>query len=294
MKLWAHRGCSQRYPENTLIAFEKAAQLQGLAGIELDIQLTKDGQIVVIHDEKVDRTTDGSGWVRDYTLAELKRLKIDAGCYPHQVIPTMEEVFELLEERLKAGAESGTGAGTAAGTEAGAESGTAAGAESGTAAGTAAGTDTGSQTGLKPGKMAGLRLNIELKNSILPYDGMEEKIIDMVHDRGLEGAVVYSTFWARSLEKIHYLDPEAELGILDTRISDCMYKLKGGCGATALHPFWRAMDLPAEQLRGYTVRAWMSGHLYPEKSTGTRLKMEWLEEMGITDLILNEPEVYLE
>ena len=278
MKLWAHRGCSQRYPENTLIAFEKAAQLQGLAGIELDIQLTKDGQIVVIHDEKVDRTTDGSGWVRDYSLAELKRLKIDAGCYPHQVIPTMEEVFELLEERLKAEAESGTGAGAAAGTEAGA----------------AAGTDTGSKTGLKPGKMAGLRLNIELKNSILPYDGMEEKIIDMVHDRGLEGAVVYSTFWARSLEKIHYLDPEAELGILDTRISDCMYKLKGGCGATALHPFWRAMDLPAEQLRGYTVRAWMSGHLYPEKSTGTRLKMEWLEEMGITDLILNEPEVYLE
>ena len=278
MKLWAHIGCSQRYPENTLIAFEKAAQLQGLAGIELDIQLTKDGHIVVIHDEKVDRTTDGSGWVRDYSLAELKRLKIDAGCYPHQVIPTMEEVFELLEERLKAEAESGTGAGAAAGTEAGA----------------AAGTDTGSKTGLKPGKMAGLRLNIELKNSILPYDGMEEKIIDMVHDRGLEGAVVYSTFWARSLEKIHYLDPEAELGILDTRISDCMYKLKGGCGATALHPFWRAMDLPAEQLRGYTVRAWMSGHLYPEKSTGTRLKMEWLEEMGITDLILNEPEVYLE
>ena len=70
MKLWAHRGCSQRYPENTLLAFEKAAQLQELVGIELDIQLTKDGQIVVIHDEKVDRTTDGSGWVRDFTLAE--------------------------------------------------------------------------------------------------------------------------------------------------------------------------------------------------------------------------------
>ena len=246
MTLWAHRGCSQRYPENTLLAFEKAAQLQGLAGIELDIQLTKDGQIVVIHDEKVDRTTDGSGWVRDYTLAELKRLKIDAGSYPQQVIPTMEEVLDLLEERLKAG------------------------------------------------MAEGLRLNIELKNSILSYDGMEEKIIDMVHGRGMESSVVYSTFYARSLEKIHYLDPEAELGILDARVSDCMYKLKGGCGAVALHPFWRAMDLPAEQLRGYTVRAWMSGHLYPEKSTGARLKLEWLEELGITDLILNEPEVYSE
>ena len=51
-------------------AFEKAAQLQGLAGIELDIQMTKDGQIVVIHDERVDRTTDGTGCVQDYTLAE--------------------------------------------------------------------------------------------------------------------------------------------------------------------------------------------------------------------------------
>ena len=67
MRLWAHRGCSQRYPENTLIAFEKAAAIQSLIGIELDIQLTKDGEIVVIHDERVDRTTDGTGFVRDYT-----------------------------------------------------------------------------------------------------------------------------------------------------------------------------------------------------------------------------------
>ena len=48
MRLWAHRGCSQRYPENTLLAFEKAASLQGLTGIELDIQLTRDGELVVL------------------------------------------------------------------------------------------------------------------------------------------------------------------------------------------------------------------------------------------------------
>lgn len=48
MKIWAHRGCSQRYPENTLLAFEKAAAIQNLEGIELDIQLTKDGELVVI------------------------------------------------------------------------------------------------------------------------------------------------------------------------------------------------------------------------------------------------------
>ena len=53
MKIWAHRGCSQNFPENTLTAFEKAAALWNLAGIELDIQLTKDGEMAVIHDEKV-------------------------------------------------------------------------------------------------------------------------------------------------------------------------------------------------------------------------------------------------
>ena len=70
MRLWAHRGCSQMYPENTLLAFEKAAAIHGLTGIELDIQMTKDGELVVVHDERVDRTTEGIGFVRDYTLRE--------------------------------------------------------------------------------------------------------------------------------------------------------------------------------------------------------------------------------
>ena len=79
MKIWAHRGCSQRYPENTILSFEKALELKKLIGIELDIQLTKDKHMVVIHDERVDRTTDGIGEVRQYTLSELKKLNIDAG-----------------------------------------------------------------------------------------------------------------------------------------------------------------------------------------------------------------------
>lgn len=229
------------YPENTLLAFEKAAAIPGLTGIELDIQLTKDGELVVIHDERVDRTTEGIGYVKDYTLSELKKLHIYADANPSQSVPTMEEVFNLLEGRLK----------------------------------------------------SGLKLNIELKNSICPYDGMEEKIVDMVHRRRLQDAVVYSTFLAKSLEKLKTLDSTAELGILDSRASDCMYKLKGGCGAAAIHPFWRGIDIPAEELKGYSVRAWMSGHLYPEKPTGTELDFTFLEAQGITDLILNEPERYL-
>ena len=240
MRIWAHRGCSQLYPENTLLAFEKAAAVQNLTGIELDIQITKDGELVVIHDERVDRTTEGIGFVRDYTLSQLKKLHIYADSHPSQTIPTMNEVFDMLEQKLK----------------------------------------------------TGFRLNIELKNGIFPYDGMEEKIVESVHKRGLQEAVVYSTFYAKSLEKLRKADKNAELGILDSRVSDCLYKAKGGCGAVALHPFWKSIDLTAQELEGYTVRAWMSGHLYPEKPTGGKLDLAALERQGITDIILNEPEVY--
>lgn len=89
------------------------------------------------------------------------------------------------------------------------------------------------------------------------------------------------------------MDRKASVGILDEKVSDCLYKQKGGCGADALHPFWRGIDLPAEQIRGYTVRAWFTGHLYPEKPTGTKLDLEALERQGITDVFLNEPEMYV-
>lgn len=74
--IWAHRGCSARYPENTLLSFEKAAQINGIKGIELDVQMTKDDQLVVIYDERLDRTTTGTGYVKDYTFAQIRALAI--------------------------------------------------------------------------------------------------------------------------------------------------------------------------------------------------------------------------
>lgn len=241
MKIWAHRGCSQRYPENTLLAFEKAIAIKDLTGIELDIQLTKDGHMVVIHDERVDRTTESIGFVRDYTLSELKKLHIYADSHPTQQISTIEEVLDLIEPRMR----------------------------------------------------EGMLLNIELKNSIYPYPGMEDKIAEVISKRGLEKQIVYSSFYAKSIEKLNELQTGSELAILDTKVSDCLYKLKGDCGAVSLHPFWRGIDLPKEEFNGYRVRAWLSGHLYPEKPTGTKLDLKSLEEQGITDVILNEPEVYI-
>ena len=75
--IFAHRGAAGTHPENTMAAFIEAEKA-GADGIELDVQLTKDGEVVVIHDETVDRTTDGSGWVKDITYRELRRLNAAA------------------------------------------------------------------------------------------------------------------------------------------------------------------------------------------------------------------------
>lgn len=102
--IFAHRGSKGTHPENTLAAFKEAVRV-GADGIELDIHLTKDQQLVVIHDETVDRTTDGFGEINQLTLKEIK--KLDAGSWftrnpVQQEIPTFNEVLELLyEEQFK-------------------------------------------------------------------------------------------------------------------------------------------------------------------------------------------------
>ncbi len=99
-KIFAHRGSKGTHPENTLASFKEAVRV-GSDGIELDVHLTKDGHLVVIHDETVDRTTNGTGEIRALTLAEIKEL--DAGSWFNETfagekIPTLEEVLLLLKE----------------------------------------------------------------------------------------------------------------------------------------------------------------------------------------------------
>lgn len=97
-KIFAHRGYSGKYPENTMLAFEKAIEV-GVDGIELDVQLTKDGEIVIIHDETIDRTTDGSGYVVDYTYEELSKFNANYKFKEmgFNKIPTLREYFELVK-----------------------------------------------------------------------------------------------------------------------------------------------------------------------------------------------------
>jgi len=89
-----HRGASGYEPENTLISFEKAIDL-GADGIEIDVHLSSDGQLIVIHDETIDRTTNGKGEVNKMSLQELKKIRINNS----QEIPTLIEVFELVNRR---------------------------------------------------------------------------------------------------------------------------------------------------------------------------------------------------
>ena len=96
-KVWAHRGASAYAPENTREAFSLAVR-QGADGVELDVQMTRDGELVVAHDETIDRVSDGSGYIKDFTLEELKRHhfnKLHPEC-EDSAMPTLKEVYELL------------------------------------------------------------------------------------------------------------------------------------------------------------------------------------------------------
>ena len=150
----AHRGFSSRYPENTMLAFEKALET-GCDGMEFDVHMTKDGQIVVIHDESVDRTTNGSGLICEMTLEQLRAFDAGRG----ERIPTLDEYFDLVATR-------------------------------------------------------DFISNIELKNSLVRYPGIEAVVIEKVRQRGLCGQVIISSFNHFSILECKRLAPEIRCGFL--------------------------------------------------------------------------------
>ncbi|MBA2377902.1 MAG: glycerophosphodiester phosphodiesterase [Actinomycetota bacterium] len=104
----AHRGASVRAPENTMEAFRIGLDEGGAGGLEMDAHLTRDGEVVIIHDDDVDRMTDGTGFARDMTLEEIRRLDAgyrfspDGASFPYRGrglrIPTLREVYESFPE----------------------------------------------------------------------------------------------------------------------------------------------------------------------------------------------------
>ncbi len=146
----AHRGGLAYAPENTLAAFQYAMD-HGVDWLEFDVQMTKDGALVVIHDETVDRTTNGSGAVRDLTLAQIRSLDAGEG----QKVPTFLEVVQLA-------------------------------------------------------KSQGVKILPETKSAHL-YPGMEEKMLQELEEANYLDHTVIQSFEAASLEKLHRLNPKAQL-----------------------------------------------------------------------------------
>jgi glycerophosphoryl diester phosphodiesterase len=95
-QIFAHRGYTASFSENTMSAFIEAEKV-GADGLELDVQLTKDGEIVVIHDEKVNRTTDGSGYVKDFLFKDIRKLNASKKGGKKESIPSLNEVLDWMQ-----------------------------------------------------------------------------------------------------------------------------------------------------------------------------------------------------
>ncbi len=186
--IYGHRGAAGTHPENTMIAFRESVRV-GADGIELDVQLSKDGEIIVIHDETLERTTTGSGWVKDYTLREL--LSLDASYkFPDFgvcKIPSLDEVFSWAQSNA-------------------------------------------------------VVINIELKNTSVPYLGLEEKVIELIRRYRFEKRVVISSFNHSSLTKCNNIAPEISLGVLyHEKIFEPWIYAKN-IGGNSIHPNYKAIS----------------------------------------------------
>ncbi|MDO4271988.1 MAG: glycerophosphodiester phosphodiesterase, partial [Candidatus Saccharibacteria bacterium] len=229
--VYAHRGASAYAPENTLPAFQKAIDMHA-DGIELDIQLTKDNQIVVIHDEWIDRTSTGKGWVKDYTLEELRQFSYNKN-FPELgtvTIPTMQEVFDLI-------------------------------------------------------KPTNLRIDIELKTGVVFYPKLEEMILAMVKENGMEDRVEYSSFNHYTCVKLHELNPDAYVGFLymDGTIDIVEYAKKHG--ANALNPALYNLQYPNMVLDCHQNQIDINAWTVDEKDY-----MRRCVEMGVRSIITNVPD----
>lgn len=92
--IFAHRGYPVKFAENSLEGFRYVVS-HGGEGVEFDVHLTKDGVPVVMHDEKIDRTTDGKGYIKDYTLAEIRKFHLANG----EPVPKLSELFDVLQDK---------------------------------------------------------------------------------------------------------------------------------------------------------------------------------------------------
>ncbi|MBE6062859.1 MAG: glycerophosphodiester phosphodiesterase [Clostridium butyricum] len=250
----AHRGYSGKFDENTMIAFKKAIEY-GADGIETDVQLSKDGIPVIMHDETLDRTTDGYGFLKDYTFEELKKFrtksvgsvvarkeKYEENYTKEEIdyfknsegeeIPSLRELFKLVvSSNLKI-------------------------------------------------------LNLELKNSIFEYEGMEEKVLDMINEFGLKDKIIISSFNHMSLVKIRKMDKNIILGALTDSTLANVPKYLNYIGVQCYHPFF-----PSILNKKYNKRIREAGIKINPYTVNTEEEIKSVIEAGADSIITNEVEL---
>ena len=158
---YAHRGFSGEYPENTMIAFEKAVEV-GCEGIEFDVHFSKDGVLVICHDEWIDRTSDKKGWIKDMTYEELCQADFSNQFHDKvgfQKITTLREYCQFAKD-------------------------------------------------------LDIITNIEIKNSIIDYPGIEQAVYAMLKEFGMVDKVVISSFNHVSMQRMKAIDPDIKCGAL--------------------------------------------------------------------------------
>ncbi|MDR1212873.1 MAG: glycerophosphodiester phosphodiesterase [Propionibacteriaceae bacterium] len=232
VKVWAHRGASGQSPENTLSAFRRAIEL-GADGIELDVHLTTDGQVVVMHDETVDRTTDGQGWIKDMSWAEFSQLNAAAAWpdHPAEPPPSLAQVLELI----------------------------------------------------RPGP---LEINIEIKDSVVPYPGLLDHVLSLVAAYGLESRVLISSFNHFTLACLRQEGSLVRSGVLfqDVLFAPWLYARR--IWATSLHPNYLYADyvfdlVPQAHAAGLEVNVW---------TVDEPADIERMIGLGVDGVITNHPE----
>ena len=229
--IWAHRGASAYRVENTMSAFELAA-LQKADGVELDVQLSKDGIVVVHHDETVNRVWNGTGLIKDLEYDYLRALRPvrdteDKRAY----IPTLAEVLAFCHDKS-------------------------------------------------------MRVNIELKNSVQLYAGLEEKVIELVGQAEMQDGVIYSSFNHLSMLRMKELEKSARVGLLYSEIMAQPWVYAEGLHAYAIHPAQNSLYVP-ELIRrchdkGIAVNVW---------TVDDQSVMRLCIDQGADGIITNVPDI---
>lgn len=226
-QIFAHRGYSASFAENTMSAFVEAAKA-GADGLELDVQLTRDGEVVVIHDEKVNRTTNGSGFVKDYSFKDIRKLNANKKGGKKEPLPSLIEVLEWMQSN-------------------------------------------------------NLVCNIELKNGLIPYEGMEEKVIQLVRKYGLSNRIIISSFNHYSIVYSYRIAPEIETAPL---FYDGIYMpwiYSQSIRAKGIHPKYSM--IPDDVIKS-TIENGIAVRPY---TVNKEADMERLFKLGCTAFITDDP-----